>query len=304
MTFNLMRGMNAMVARHTTTGKLIAATCMVATLAGCATTPLGPSVQVMPGRGKSFDTFQIDQAGCKSFAGNQVKGQAEAANTRAVGTALLTTVLGAGLGAAVGGVGGDAGAGAAIGAAAGAGGGSVFGAGNSSNDQMSIQQQYDNAFAQCMYAKGEQVPGFAPSAAMAPLPSQAAAPDPLVRSTQSELIRLGYLKDNADGYVGGKTRSAISVFEQGNGLPVDGSPSPRLLARLQSTPTGASTATASSAIGWVAPAGSPTGASSATASSASGWVAPTGTPTPAGTPTIVPAAATAPTGWVAPTKTP
>ena len=119
---------------------------------------MGPTVQVMPGRGKTFETFQSDQAGCKSYAAGQVSGQAEAANQRAVGAALLTTVLGAGLGAGIGAAAGDAGAGAAIGAAAGAGGGTAFGAGNSANDQASIQQQYDNAFSQCMYAKGEQVP--------------------------------------------------------------------------------------------------------------------------------------------------
>ena len=159
-----------------------------------------------------------------------------AANQRAVGAALLTTVLGAGLGAGIGGATGDAGAGAAIGAAAGAGGGTAFGAGNSANDQANIQQQYDNAFSQCMYAKGEQVPGFAPNVAVR---GPAAAPDPLVRSTQSELIRLGYLRGAADGFAGEKTRSAIAAFEQGSGLPADGNPSPMLLARLQSTPAGA-----------------------------------------------------------------
>ena len=54
----------------------------LATLVGCAVTPLGPTVQVMPGRGKAFETFQSDQAGCKSFAAGQVSGQADAANQR------------------------------------------------------------------------------------------------------------------------------------------------------------------------------------------------------------------------------
>ena len=38
-------------------------------LSGCAQTPLGPTVQVMPGPGKSFDAFQFDQAGCKAVRG-------------------------------------------------------------------------------------------------------------------------------------------------------------------------------------------------------------------------------------------
>jgi hypothetical protein len=228
-----------------------------------------------------LDAFQADNSTCKSFAAEQVKGQADAANQRAFGTALLTTALGAATGAAGGDLSGQAGAGAALGGAVGAGAGAAIGATNNSVDQMNIQAQYDTAFSQCMYAKGEQVPGFAPTrVAYAPVP--VAAPDPLLRATQSELIRLGYLQGSADGYNGPKTRAAISGFEQTNGLPVDGSSSPRLLAKLQATPTSAVAA---------APA----------ASSSSAWVA------PAGSPAVTPASATvpdAPSGWVAPTKSP
>jgi hypothetical protein len=240
---------------------------------------MGPTIQVLPGRGKSFDTFQADQAGCKTYAANQVKGQADAANNRAVGAALLTTALGAATGAAVGGSVGDAANGAAVGAATGAGGGAVIGATGSANEQAGIQQQYDNAFAQCMYAKGEQVPGYAPVAVAAPGPVSAA--DPLVRSIQGELNRLGYLQGGADGYIGPKTRGAISSFEQATGLPVDGSPSPRLLARLQSTPTHATAAAAPTAAApgnWVAPTGSPSAAPAPAAAAPSGWVAPAKTP--------------------------
>jgi uncharacterized protein YcfJ len=266
-----------MIVRRAETGRLLASVGAIALLAGCAATPLGPTVQVMPGPGKTFDTFQSDNASCKGFAASQVEGQADAANKQAVGAAVLTTVLGAGLGAAVGGAAGDAGAGAAIGAAAGAGGGAAIGANGSSNAQMSIQQQYDNAFAQCMYAKGEQVPGFAPIASAPPPP--VATADPLVRATQSELIRLGYLNGAADGFTGPKTRGAISAFEQANGLPVETSVSPTLLARLQSTPTGAAKAQAS-APAWVAPTTGGSGTPPATQSAAapSGWVAPAKTP--------------------------
>jgi uncharacterized protein YcfJ len=126
-------------------------------MAGCAQTPMGPTVQVMPGAGKTLDTFAYEQATCKQFAQNAVAGQSDSANNRGIGAAALTTVLGAGLGAAIGG-----GSGAAIGAAGGALGGTGIGASTSSNAQMSIQQQYDNAFAQCMYTKGNAVPGFGP----------------------------------------------------------------------------------------------------------------------------------------------
>jgi hypothetical protein len=124
-------------------------------LSGCAQTPLGPTVQVMPGPGKSFDVFTYDQAGCKQYAAGAVAGQAQNANTRAVGAAAIGTVLGAGLGAAIGG-----GSGAAIGAGSGAIAGTGLGMGSSANEQYGIQQQYDNAFAQCMYSKGNMVPSY------------------------------------------------------------------------------------------------------------------------------------------------
>ena len=76
---------------------------------------------------------------------------------RAVGGAVLTTALGAGLGAAIGG-----GRGAGIGAASGALGGAGLGGMGSENANMTIQQRYDVAFSQCMYSRGNQVPGFQP----------------------------------------------------------------------------------------------------------------------------------------------
>jgi len=279
-----------MIVRRSAAGSFVTSACLVVMLAGCAQTPMGPTVQVMPGPGKSFDAFQADQANCKGYAAGQVQGQADAANQQAVGAGVLGTVLGAGLGAAIGGAAGNAGAGAAIGAASGAGMGAAYGANGSSYAQMSIQQQYDNAFSQCMYARGEQVPGFAPLTPIAapPPPATAAGPDSLVRATQSELIRLGYLQGGADGYMGPRTHGAIASFEQANGLPADGSPSPSLLARMQSTPTGAppppaAAPTASAPSNWVAPAGSagaasPPAASAPAAAPSSGWVAPAKTP--------------------------
>jgi hypothetical protein len=234
----------------------------------------------MPGPGKTLEAFQSDNGACKAFAADEVKGQADAANQRAFGTALLTTALGAGLGAAGGSLGGDAGGGAAVGAAVGAGAGSAIGAGNNSTDQQGIQWQYDNAFSQCMYAKGEAVPGYAPVATAYVPASSGAAPDPLIRSTQNELIRLGYLRGGADGFAGPRTRSAISTYEQANGMPVDGSASSRLLAKLQGTPTHAAAA---------APAPAP-----------SAWVAPTTGGAPAATPAATASAPSA--GWVSPTK--
>jgi hypothetical protein len=146
-------------------------------LAACAQTPMGPTVNVMPGPGKPFDAFQNDQAVCNQFAQQAIAGQVQNANNQAVGAAALTTVLGAGLGAAIGG-----GRGAAIGAASGAGLGTGIGASGSSNAQYSIQQQYNNAYSQCMYSRGNMVPGYGPMMSQPPPyggpPSYGAPPPP------------------------------------------------------------------------------------------------------------------------------
>ncbi len=139
-------------------------------LDACVTQPMGPTVQVMPAPGKPFDVFQQDQAVCKQYADQQTAGGAQQANNQQVLAAGVGTVLGAGLGAAVGG-----GRGAAIGAGAGAVTGTAYGAGPAQYAQMSLQQRYDAAYSQCMYAHGNQVPGYYPPA---PPPPGYAPPPP------------------------------------------------------------------------------------------------------------------------------
>jgi uncharacterized protein YcfJ len=124
-------------------------------LSACATTPLGPTVQVMPAPGKPFSAFQDDDVICRNFANSQVAGGPEQANANVVGSAVVGTLLGAALGAAIG-----RGPGAAIGAASGAVIGTGAGANGSAWSQMSIQQRYNIAYMQCMYPRGNQVPGY------------------------------------------------------------------------------------------------------------------------------------------------
>ena len=131
---------------------LLAATLL---LAACAETPMGPTVPVMPGPNTSLAQFENDQAVCRNFAQQAVQDQAQGANLRGLGTAALTTALGAGLGAAIGG-----GRGAGIGAASGAVGGAGLAARNTSNANASIQAQFDNAFAACMFSLGNTVPSM------------------------------------------------------------------------------------------------------------------------------------------------
>lgn len=140
-------------------------------LTSCAAPPMGPTVAVMPGPNKPFDAFQTDQAVCKQFAEQQVGGP-EAANQTGTNQTLIGagvgTLLGAGLGAAIGG-----GRGAAIGAGAGALGGTAVGASQADKTGMSLQRRYDIAYEQCMYSRGNQVPGY-----VQPAPAAAAPPPP------------------------------------------------------------------------------------------------------------------------------
>jgi len=129
----------------------------VMVLSACAQTPMGSTVPVMPGPNASLASFQNDQAVCRQFAQQAVADQVQGANLRGLGTAALTTALGAGLGGAIGG-----GRGAGIGAAGGALGGAGLAAVGSSNTQQSIQAQFDNAFAACMFSLGNTVPGMGP----------------------------------------------------------------------------------------------------------------------------------------------
>jgi hypothetical protein len=211
---------------------LIAGLTVTAVLSSCAAPPIGPTVQVMPTPGKPFDLFVQEENGCKAYAQSQIAGAVEQANNSAVGAAVLTTALGAASGALVGG-----GYGARVGTAGGAVAGADIAAGSSAAAQGTIQQRYDGAYSQCMYSKGNQVPGYEPApppAVPAPGPANYAPPAPrydpaLVISIQTELGRIGLLSGTADGQYGPKTRGAISDYQKMRGMPRDGIPTPALL---------------------------------------------------------------------------
>jgi hypothetical protein len=146
---------------------------LMVSLAACVAPPVAPTIPVAPGPGKSFDAFNADQASCQQYAYQATAGGAYAANNQAVGSAIIGTALGAGLGAAIGG-----GRGAAIGAASGAALGTVAGAGGASYAQMSLQQQYDVVYGECMMARGNRVPGFAPPPGAPPYGGPGYGPPP------------------------------------------------------------------------------------------------------------------------------
>ena len=141
-------------------------------LSGCATMPTGPTVAVYPAPGKPFEVFQADDYVCRQWAQQQIGGASpsETANQNLATGAAVGTLLGAGLGAAMGAASGHAGAGAAIGAGAGLLGGTAVASGPASASEYQLQRRYDIAYQQCMYAKGNQIPGVRPARAYGPPP--------------------------------------------------------------------------------------------------------------------------------------
>jgi len=149
-------------------------------LCGCATLPAGPSVNVLPAQGKPFDTFRAEDATCRQWAEQQTGNPTQEAYDRNVATgAVAGTAVGAGLGAAVGSASGHAGAGALIGAASGLLVGTAAGSSSGQVYGREAQRRYDNAYVQCMYTYGNQVPGYRPRVvAAAPRPVVVAPPPP------------------------------------------------------------------------------------------------------------------------------
>jgi hypothetical protein len=148
------------------------------TMAGCATMPTGPSVMVMPPPGKPFEVFQGEDATCRQWAQRQIGANPqEIANKNTASGAAVGTAVGAGLGAAIGAASGHAGAGALVGGASGLIVGTSAGAQAGQAYGGEAQRRYDNAYVQCMYSYGNQVPGYRTRyAAPAPPPPSATAP--------------------------------------------------------------------------------------------------------------------------------
>lgn len=125
-------------------------------LAGCASVPTAPRVTALPGSHKSYEAFERDDAFCRDRAyvaagGNRAQ---QASNESAANTAAIGTLIGAAAGALI-----DGGHGAAVGAGMGLFTGAAIGSNQSQADGWSAQRRYDSVYLQCMYARGNQVPG-------------------------------------------------------------------------------------------------------------------------------------------------
>lgn len=134
----------------------------IGALSACVVVPTRPSVLVWPAVGKPFDLFQEDERGCRYYARSQLGVVPEEAATQsAVTSAAVGTAVGAAAGAVLGAAAGNPGVGAAIGAGSGFLLGSASGVQASAVSAATLQSRYDMAYLQCMYAKGNQVPGMA-----------------------------------------------------------------------------------------------------------------------------------------------
>jgi Glycine-zipper domain len=148
-------------------------------LAGCAELPLGPSVAVMPAPGKPFDLFVGEEALCRSYAEQQVGiSPQQATHNSTVTGAVAGTALGAAAGAAIGAAVGHPGPGAGVGGGTGLLTGSAVGANAGYGASWTIQRRYDIAYEQCMYAKGNQIPGVPGGYAPPPPLSSPSTPPP------------------------------------------------------------------------------------------------------------------------------
>jgi len=162
------------------TGKRVAVLAGALALGGCVSVPQGPTVAVMPGSGKSLEQFSTDSGTCKQFAQASVSGASQHAQDQAATNAAGGAAVGAAVGALLGAATGQAGAGAAWGAGAGLMWGGAAAGNSGAASSYTLQRQYD--YMQCMYTRGNQVPGQVArrSAPFQGAPSMGYAPTPPV----------------------------------------------------------------------------------------------------------------------------
>ena len=130
---------------------------LISSLVACVSAPTGPTVAIMPREGKPFEVFQQEDQQCREFAANAIKDTSNAALKEGATSAAIGAALGAAAGAVIqGGSSQNIGTGAGIGLL----GGAAMGAMNSSGKQNQAQVQYNIAYQQCMYSKGNQVPSY------------------------------------------------------------------------------------------------------------------------------------------------
>ncbi len=149
-------------------------------LAACVSVPQGPTVAVMPGAGKSLEQFRVDSGVCQQFAQSSIAGASQAAQDNSAANAVGGAAVGAAVGALLGAATGQAGTGAAWGAGTGLMIGGAAAGNTGAASSYTLQRQFDIAYMQCMYTRGNQVPAQVARrsvpAGRAASPSYSAAP--------------------------------------------------------------------------------------------------------------------------------
>lgn len=144
-------------------------------IAGCVTTvPTGPRVAVMPAPGKPFEVFASEDHMCRQYAEQSI---GASPNDSAKTNALEATAAGVAIGTAVGALAGGR-EGAPTGAAVGLLAGSAAGSDQAAYASHDAQWRYDISYEQCMYAKGNQVPGYRMQQQVPPPPPGYRPPPP------------------------------------------------------------------------------------------------------------------------------
>jgi hypothetical protein len=110
----------------------VAAVSQIVVLAGCVPAVMAPSVVATPGPYRSPTDFAADHAACAAQANQQLAPAVAAANNQVAGTAMLNMMTGTGANAV------DV----------------------NTQATATLQQQYDADYGACMYAKGDNVPGY------------------------------------------------------------------------------------------------------------------------------------------------
>lgn len=116
----------------TRTWTRLAATAQIVVLAACVPTAMAPTVSATPGPGKLPADFAGDHAACMTQANQQMAPAVQAANNQVAGTALQNLLTGTGNDAVA----------------------------LNTQATAQLQQQYDNTYSACMYARGDNVPPY------------------------------------------------------------------------------------------------------------------------------------------------
>jgi len=159
---------------------------LIPLVSGCAQTLTGPTAAVWPAAGKPLEVFSADDTVCRQFAERQTgSNPQQAATERTASGAVVGTAVGAAAGAALGAAAGGPARGAAAGAGLGLLTGVAGGAASGNRAEYTLQQRYNIAYQQCMYTKGNQIPGSTGVAAGPPPPPSMASPSPTPSQAQA-----------------------------------------------------------------------------------------------------------------------